>query len=118
MTNYIRVKAEHSISEGKLNEVKQMAPQFIEKVKANEPGYLSYEWFLSDDESRFYIIGLLKDSDSVLSHFANVGEMIGQLSEIAPATGIELFGDPSDELTKAMAPFGAKVFKHWTGFTR
>jgi hypothetical protein len=44
--------------------------------------------------------------------------MIGRLSEIAPATRIEIYGDVSDELRRAVAPFGAEIAGHWSGFTR
>ena len=118
MTSHIRVHAEHAVSEGKLDEFRKMAAEMIHQVEANEPNYLSYEWFLSDDEDTCHIIGLFKDSEAVMAHLANIGEMMGPFSEIAPATGIELYGNPSDELREAVAPFGAKISEHWNGFTR
>jgi quinol monooxygenase YgiN len=118
MTNYIRVNAEHSISEGKIDEFKKMAAEMIKKVEANEPNYLSYEWFLSDDESKCYIIGLFKDSEAVMAHLAHIGETMGPFWEIAPTTRIELYGNLSDELKQTVAPFGPKILEHWNGFTR
>ena len=118
MTSYIRVNAEHAISDGKIDEFKKMAAEMIKKVEANEPNYLSYEWFLSDDESQCYIIGLFKDSEAMMAHLANIGEMMGPFSEIAPATRIELYGNLSDELRQAVAPFEANISEHWNGFTR
>ena len=41
-----------------------------EEVRAGEPGYLRYEWFLSDDQSTIYIVGLPQDSAAVMAHLA------------------------------------------------
>ena len=90
----------------------------IDNVRTGEPGYLSYELFLSDDERTCHIVGLLQDSEAVLAHLANAGETIGRLSEIAPSTRIEIFGDVSDALRQLVAPFGAEIVGRWSGFTR
>ena len=55
MTNYIRAIAEVSIPEGKINEFRKLAAEIIDKVEANEPNTLSYEYFLSNDESKCYV---------------------------------------------------------------
>jgi 2-keto-4-pentenoate hydratase len=54
----------------------------------------------------------------VLAHLANAGDMIGRFSELAPTTRLEIFGAVSDELRQLVAPFGAEIVGHWTGFTR
>ena len=58
----------------------------IDEVEANEPGYLSYEWYLSDDEGTCTIVGVLRDSDALLHHISHIGERIGPLSEVASIT--------------------------------
>ncbi len=114
----VRVKATHAVAAGRFEEFEKLATEMIDWVRASEPGYLSYEWYLGDDERTATIVGVLRDSDAVLNHLANIGEMIGSLAEVAPATGIELYGDLSEELRKAVAPFGATISRHWHGFTR
>jgi len=118
MTSYIRTNAELSIAEGKIDEFKKMAAEMIKKVEANEPGMLSYEWFLSDDESKCYLIEIYKDSEAVMAHFGNIGEMMGPFMEIAQITRIELYGNPSDEVRQAVAPMEPKISEPWNGFTR
>ena len=118
MTNYIRAKAEHSISDGKINEFKKLAAEIVDRVEANEPNTLSYEWFLSDDESKCYVVQVYEDSEAVLAHLANIGDLLGPFDEIAPLTGLMIFGSPSDELRQALEPVGPKILEHWFGFTR
>ena len=118
MSGSIRVNAVHSILEGHVDEVKKMSVAFVEQVEAGEPGYLSYEWFLSDDETKLYIVGLLTDSAAVMHHLTSMGDMIGRFSEIAPTARIEIYGDVSDELREFVAPFGPEIAGHLNGFTR
>lgn len=97
---------------------KEMVATMVQEVGSGEPGYLSYEWYLSDDERTCYIVGLLEDSEAVMAHLTNMGQTIGRFSELAPATRIEIYGDVSDELRQFVAPFGAAIVGYWHGFTR
>ena len=118
MTNHIRGTAELSIDTGKLDECKKMVNELIERVKANEPNTLSYEWFFNEDESKCYLLEWYKDSEALQAHLENVGVLLGPLLEIAPLTELMIYGDPSDELRQAIEPFGAKFYKSWHGVTR
>lgn len=118
MTDSIRAIAEYAIPEGKLDEFKRMAAEIIDEVRANEPNTLSYEWFLSKDESKCYVVQRYRDSEAVLAHLANIADLSGRLHEVAPLTGVMIFGSPSDELRQALERVGPKVFEHWNGVTR
>ena len=118
MTSAIRVHAVHAVREDHVGEFKAMAATMVEKVRVGEPGYLSYEVSLRDDERTCHVVGLLRDSEAVLAHLANAGDMIGRFSELAPITRLEIFGGVSDELRQLVTPFGAEIVGHWTGFTR
>lgn len=118
MTDHIRAIAEQSISEGKTGEVKKLVTEIIKRVEANEPNMLSYEFFLSDDESKLYALETYKDSEAVMAHLGNVGDLLGPLFEIAPLTELRVYGNPSDEVRQATESFGPKIFEHWNGFIR
>ena len=79
---------------------------------------LVYEFFLGDEENKFHAIELFKDSDSVLQHMERCSEAIPQLMEVADLTRFEIYGDATQALRDAVAPFGAKIFPCWSGFTR
>jgi quinol monooxygenase YgiN len=118
MTNYIRANAEHSISDGKINEFKKLAAEILERVEANEPNTICYEWYLSNDESKCYVVQIYKDSESVMAHLGNIVDLMGPFHEVAPLTGLMIYGSPSDELRQALEPVGPKIFEHWNGVTR
>jgi hypothetical protein len=37
---------------------------------------------------------------------------------LAELTRLDVYGNATKELKMDLAPLGAKMFKHWTGFTR
>ncbi len=118
MTDHIWAIAEVSVPEGKISEVKKLAARIIDRVEANEPNTLSYEWFLSNDESKCYVVQSYKDSEAVLAHLANIGDLSGPLHQVAPLTGLMIFGSPSDALRQTLERVGPKIFEHWNGVTR
>lgn len=118
MTDYIRAVAEVSIPEGTIDEFKKLASEIIDRVEATEPETLSYEWFLSEDQRTCYVVQLYQDSEAVMAHLKNIGDLSGPLHELAPLTGLAVFGTPSDELRQALEPAGPRLFAHWNGVTR
>lgn len=118
MKDYIRATAEHTIVEGRINEFRKLAMEIIDRVEATEPNTLSYEWFLSNDESKCYIIQIYEDSEAGLAHLRNIADLLDPFHEVAPLTGLWIYGSPSDEIRQALEPVGAKIFEHWNGFTR
>ena len=118
MANFIRAIAEHSILDGKIKEFKELATEIIHTVEATEPDTLSYEWFLSNDETKCYVVQLYKDSGAALFHLRNISNLLGHFHEVAPLTDLMIFGRLSDELIKTIEPVGARIFKHWDGVTR
>ena len=118
MKDYIRATAEHTIVEGRINEFRKLATDIVDRVEATEPNTLSYEWFLSSDESKCYVVQIYKDSEAGLAHLRNLADLLGRLHEVAPLTGLWIYGSPSNELRQVLEPVGAKIFQHWNGFTR
>lgn len=118
MKNYIRINAEFSVPEANIDDFKKKAAELVRKVEANEPGALSYEWFLSDDKHACTLVEVYKDSDAVMAHLGNVGALLGPLVEVAPLSRLFILGNPSAEVRQAFAPFGPKILEHWNGVTR
>ena len=117
-TNQLRAIAEVTIPEGEINEFRKLATVIIDRVEANEPNTLSYEWFLSSDDSKCYVVQIYKDSEAVMDHLGSIGDLNGPFHQIALLTGLMIFGSPSDELRQTLEPVGAKIFEHWNGVTR
>lgn len=64
------------------------------------------------------VVDTYRDSDAIMAHFANVGELLGALGKIAPITEFKIYGNLSDEVRQATEPFNARYYGHLHGFTR
>ncbi len=72
-------------------------------------GTLEYDVFLSDDQSEGVVHERYRDSESLLQHIANLGELMSAIMEVASFTG-EICGTPSPTLVKA---FEGSVVRHF-----
>lgn len=93
---------------------KEVAARALELTRA-EATTLQYDWFFSDDETRCVVRETYANSDAVLAHLANVGELIGKLAELGGGLEIEAFGDPSPELLEAAAAFEPTIYRFFQG---
>jgi quinol monooxygenase YgiN len=83
------------IASSDLGEFKQLAAQLLKRTKG-ETGALQYDWFLSADETKCVVRETYENSDAVLAHIANVGELLGKLAELG--------GGPSRSRASAPCP--------------
>ena len=109
---------EFSINDGKLEEFKAKSTAYIEAVKANEPGAITYQWFLAEDGKRCLVHEAFRDSDALMAHLGHVGPTLPDLLAIAPITRLEELGSASDAARAALAQLGAVHFPHLGGFDR
>ncbi|MDX1520151.1 MAG: antibiotic biosynthesis monooxygenase [Anaerolineae bacterium] len=116
MTDSIRWIVKLSINEENLDEFKKIAAKLIEKTEA-EPGVLGYEWFFSEDESECCIFEWYKDSEAVLAHSANIGDMLPTFFSLCKPLSWEIYGNASDELKAAVARSRPVYFGHWGGLS-
>ena len=95
--------------EGKLEEFKRLSVQAMEIVRAKDTGTLQYEIYLSDDQSECIVLERYRDSEALIEHAANLGE----LAEAILATGLgssALLGEPSAELKTMLAGGPVRLF--------
>ena len=95
--------------EGKLEEFKRLSAQAMEIARARDTGTLQYEIYFSDDQSECVVLERYRDSDALIEHGANLGE----LGQAILATGLvssELLGEPSTELKAMLAGGPIRLF--------
>ena len=88
--------------EGELEEFKRLSVECMEIVRAKDTGTLQYEIYFSNDQSEAIVLERYKDSEALIEHAANLGE----LAEAILATGLastELLGEPSADLRAKLA---------------
>ena len=88
------------IHSGKLETVKKMCPQFVEKTKT-EPKCLFYGFSFEGDV--MHCREGYEDADGLLAHLDNVGALLGELLKIADIMRLEVHG-PKEEVAKLRAP--------------
>ncbi|MCK5369405.1 MAG: antibiotic biosynthesis monooxygenase, partial [Cyclobacteriaceae bacterium] len=58
----IKANALFKIKEGKLEEFKQLIPVLISIVKEKDPGTLTYDWYLNEDNMECTVLETYADS--------------------------------------------------------
>lgn len=102
------------IAPGDLAEFKRLAAQALELTKG-EAGALQYDWFFSSDETRCVVRERYENSDAILAHMANLGELIGKLAELGGGLEIEAFGTLSPQLAEAAAALHPAIYGFFQG---
>ena len=109
----IHLIARFKIHDGKLDEFKDLAQKCIVATRKEE-GNMQYDYYFNPDESECVILEKYKNSDAVLAHMGNLGELLGQLlatSDFVP----EVYGNPSETLVNAAASLNPLVYTYFKG---
>jgi quinol monooxygenase YgiN len=88
--------------EDAVEEFKRLAGECIEIARTKDTGTLQYEVFFSGDDSECIVIERYRDSEALIEHATNLGE----LGEAIVATGLvssALLGEPSADLRAKLA---------------
>jgi quinol monooxygenase YgiN len=103
-----------NITSGNLAEFKTVAAQANEITKG-EAATLQYDWFFNDDETVCVVRETYENSDAVLAHMGDLGEVLGNLVGLGGGLQLEVFGNPSAQLLEAGAALGPAVFSYFQG---
>jgi len=119
MSNNVYWLLELNIKDGEAENFKVLMNDMVEATKANEPGTINYEWFVSDDGKHCHIYERFVNSAATMTHLASFGEKFAErfLAALEP-TRMVVYGDPSSEVREALVGFGAVHFEQVSGFAR
>jgi hypothetical protein len=103
------------ISPDNLDKFKALAAEAL-KIAADEPGILQYDWFFNADETRCLVRETFANSEAIMTHLGNVGEILGPVAQLGGGIEIEMFGgQPSDEVLQALAMFRPTHYPYFQG---
>ena len=91
------------LREGKAEEYKRLAVQCKEIARTKDKGTLQYEIYFNEDQSEVMFIERYKDSDSLIEHFRNLGNLMEAILATATVIHGELLGEPNAELRRNLA---------------
>ena len=102
--------ARFKFHEGRAEEFKRLSQQCMDVVRATDTGTLQYEIFLSEDESECIVLERYRDSEALLEHMTNLGELAQAILATGTAYG-ELLGEPSPALAAGLAEGPVRLFR-------
>lgn len=105
----LQLTARFTIHDGKLDEFKELASQYMKVVREKDSGTLQYDWFLNDARTECVVRERYRDSDAVLEHAADLGDLMGRFMGISTPE-IEIYGAPTNGLLEAIAALQPRVY--------
>ena len=102
--------ARFKFHEGKLGEFKRLSAQCMEIVRTKDTGTLQYDIYFNDDESECIVLERYRDSEALIQHAANLGDLTEAILATGSVSG-ELLGEPSAELAAMTAGSGVRIFR-------
>ena len=95
--------ARFKFKEGKLDEFKRLAAQAAEIVRTKDTGTLEYETYFNEDESECIVLERFRDSEALIEHAANIGDLAEKVLATVTVVHGELVGEPSPKLREVLA---------------
>lgn len=118
--NQIHFRAEFIVNEGKKEEYKKLIQEMSRMVEANEPDTINYEFYMNKDETKSLVHETYANSEAALAHNNSVAShtILPKIFGVARINRFDVYGNPSEELQKLLARFGAQTYKLFAGFSR
>ncbi len=101
--------ARFTFHEGKVEEFRRLSAQAMEIVRAKDTGTLQYDIYFNQDQSECMVVERYRDSESLIEHFAHLGDLADAIIATGSVSG-ELLGEPSPELRAMLAGGVVKLF--------
>jgi quinol monooxygenase YgiN len=96
--------------EGKVEEFKRLSAQLMEIARTRDSGTLQYEIYLNDDESEGVVLERYTDSEALIEHGANQGDLAAAIFATGSFSG-EVLGQPSAKLKASLADAPVRMLK-------
>jgi quinol monooxygenase YgiN len=90
--------ARFKFHEGKVEEFKRLSAQAMEIVKTKDTGTLQYDIYFNDDQSECIVLERYRDSEALIEHAANLGDLFAAVLATVSVVQGELLGEASEEL--------------------
>jgi quinol monooxygenase YgiN len=119
MSGSVHWVTEGDIKEGKLDDFKELMAEMVERVRADEPDMLNYEWFLSEDGRHCQVYERYKSSAVAMAYLATYRRSYAErfLAAVTP-TRMMVYGDPDDAVRGALSHSDPVYFSTIGGFIR
>jgi len=97
----------------------KVAKEMSEVVQNREPGALDYEWTISPDSAKCYILERYASTQAAMVHMKVFEEEFAEkFNEVVQMTGFTIYGKPGPELSKALGAAAEISRVQVAGFAR
>jgi quinol monooxygenase YgiN len=115
----IFIIVEANIRPGQFDNFIQTAKEMSVTVKSNEAGALDYEWTITPDSTKCFILERYASSEALMTHSKIFREQFAEkFNKVLEVVGFTLYGNPSEELKAVFGPAGAASKVLVAGFAR
>ena len=89
-------------------------------VEINEPDKINYKFYLNRDETKCILHETYVNSEAALAHNNSVASqtILPKIFSVSRINRIDVYGDPVEELQKALTNFTPQIYNLFTGFSR
>jgi hypothetical protein len=81
----------------------------METARMKDTGTLQYEIYLNDDQTEAVVLERYRDSEALVEHGANLGDLMGAILATGSFSG-ELLGEPTANLRANLADSPVRLF--------
>lgn len=106
------------LHEGKANDFTRFATDMAAWVEQNEPGAVSFDYYVDDAGKTGTAVFIFSDADALDRHIELASSRFPEAYALVRATEIELLGRPSDQAVRMAASFAGTVKSKLAGFSR
>ena len=106
------------LREGRAEEFRRYAADMTDLVKKNEPGALSFNFFMDETGLSGTAVFVFSDPESLDAHLELASSRFQEGYELLSATEIELLRRPSDRAAEMARSFNAGLKTKLAGFSR
>ena len=121
MTEHILWVNELAVKDGKLETFRELMEEMVSGAR-DQPGTLSYEWYISSDGGTVHVVEPYADSAAVVAHHVSDGFTLknwaGRFIDCVDVTRVTAYGDPDASAGEILDRLGATYHSAWGGFSR
>lgn len=90
-------------------EFKRLSALAMEVARTKDTGTLQYAVYFNEDESECMVIERYRDSEALIEHATNLGDLSRQILATGTASG-ELLGEPNEQLRALLANGPVRIY--------
>src|SRR3979411_1951662 len=121
MAEHISWVNELAVKDGKLETFRELMDEMVSGAR-DQPGTLSYQWYISPDGGTVHVVETYADSAAVVDPHVRDGCTLkngaGRFIDCVDVTRVTAYGDPDASAREILDRLGATYHSAWGGFSR